>query len=110
MALTGRRSRNRTDKDLNSIYCNFVTSVQPPPGCSNPHDLTTTALIDTGANITLLQTGAPAKQSSNQTDAKSVTQPNGTLLTTETIPLFLNRLPASEEEHHGGDKIYLLDL
>eukprot|EP00804_Cyclotella_cryptica_P023350 CCRYP_000480-RA/>CCRYP_000480-RA protein AED:0.37 eAED:0.37 QI:0/-1/0/1/-1/1/1/0/217 len=96
------------DKDLTTIYCNFITSVQPTPGCfcphdltsSNPNDLTTTALLNTGANISLLQAGAPAHRASSQTFAKTVTQPNGTLLATETLLLFLNKLPANAQIAH----------
>eukprot|EP00804_Cyclotella_cryptica_P006017 CCRYP_000256-RA/>CCRYP_000256-RA protein AED:0.40 eAED:0.40 QI:0/0/0/1/0/0/3/0/362 len=54
-----------TDNNLTTNYCNFVTSVQPTPGCSNPNNLTTTALLDTGANISLLQDGAPAQKSTH---------------------------------------------
>eukprot|EP00804_Cyclotella_cryptica_P000188 CCRYP_016177-RA/>CCRYP_016177-RA protein AED:0.43 eAED:0.43 QI:0/-1/0/1/-1/1/1/0/196 len=95
------------------MYCNFVTSVQPTPGCSHPHDLTlskpndltTTALLDTGANISLLQAGAPAHRASSQTSAKTVTQPNGTLLTTETLLLFVNKLPSNAQIAHRSPGI-----
>eukprot|EP00804_Cyclotella_cryptica_P022689 CCRYP_012483-RA/>CCRYP_012483-RA protein AED:0.32 eAED:0.32 QI:0/0/0/1/0/0/3/0/684 len=103
----------RTDNNLTTIYWRFVTSVQPTPGCShthdltssNPNDLTTTVLLDTGANISLIQTGAPAHRAPSQTSAKIVTQPNGTLLTTETLLLFLNKLPANAQIAHRSPGI-----
>eukprot|EP00804_Cyclotella_cryptica_P013267 CCRYP_007042-RA/>CCRYP_007042-RA protein AED:0.32 eAED:0.32 QI:0/0/0/1/0/0.33/3/0/993 len=96
---------HRTDNNLTTTYCNFVTSVQRTPGCSNPNNLTTTALLDTGANISLLQDGAPAHKASTQTSAKTVTQPNGTLLTTETLLLLLNKLPANAQTAHRSTGI-----
>ena len=79
--------------------------MQPTPGCSNPNNLTTTALLDTGANISLLQDGAPAYKASTQTSAKTVTQPNGTLLTTDTLLLMLNKLPATAQIAHRSPGI-----
>ena len=75
------------------IHSNLVNSTQTTPGCTNPPDLNNTALIDTGANITLLQAGAPANQAPVQTATKSVSQPKGSLSTTENLLLLLNKLP-----------------
>eukprot|EP00804_Cyclotella_cryptica_P016763 CCRYP_002057-RB/>CCRYP_002057-RB protein AED:0.42 eAED:0.42 QI:0/0/0/1/0/0/2/0/226 len=57
----------------------MVNSV-PTPGCTNPDDLNTTAIINTGAN---------------QTQPKAVIQPKGPILTTRNLILLLNKLPAN---------------
>eukprot|EP00804_Cyclotella_cryptica_P013677 CCRYP_016128-RA/>CCRYP_016128-RA protein AED:0.64 eAED:0.45 QI:0/0/0/0.5/1/1/2/0/272 len=57
------------------------------------------------ANISLLQAGAPAHRAPSQTSAKTVTQPNSTLLTTETLLLFLNKLPANAQIAHRSPGI-----
>eukprot|EP00804_Cyclotella_cryptica_P023578 CCRYP_011920-RA/>CCRYP_011920-RA protein AED:0.46 eAED:0.46 QI:0/0/0/1/0/0/2/0/203 len=72
------------NNNLKAIYCNFVASIQSTPGFTNPLNLNTTALIDTGTNISLLQSGALAQRADKQTSSKSVIQPKGTLLTTKT--------------------------
>ena len=74
-------------------------------GCANPPDLNSTALIDTGANISLLQTGAPATRASTQLANMSVTQPKGSLFTTETLLLLLNKLPNSARVAHRAPGI-----
>jgi hypothetical protein len=77
-----------------------VDSLHVTSGCTNPDNLATTALIDTGANISLLQQGAPAIKAPTQEPTKSVTQPKGNLLTTETLLLLLNKLPSSARIAH----------
>ncbi|KAL7474761.1 hypothetical protein ACHAW6_000714, partial [Cyclotella cf. meneghiniana] len=72
------------------------------PGCANPPNLNTTALLDTGANISLLHSDAPAQQSPAQLPTKCITQRKGTLITTETLLLHLNKLPAQARiAHHS---------
>jgi len=84
------------------IRSNLVNLTQTPPGCANPPDLNNTVLIDTGANITLLQTGAPATRAPIQTATKSVTQPKRSLSTTENLLLLLNKLPVQARiAHHA---------
>eukprot|EP00804_Cyclotella_cryptica_P012573 CCRYP_014710-RA/>CCRYP_014710-RA protein AED:0.34 eAED:0.26 QI:0/0/0/1/0/0/2/0/588 len=57
-------------------------------------NLNTTAIIDTGANISLLNTNAPASCSQEQSLPKSIIQPKGPILTTtENLVLLLNNLP-----------------
>eukprot|EP00804_Cyclotella_cryptica_P022290 CCRYP_018111-RA/>CCRYP_018111-RA protein AED:0.33 eAED:0.46 QI:0/0/0/1/0/0/4/0/293 len=80
-------SQQDTDLNLNTNYCNLITPVQNTPGCTN-------ALINIGANISLLQLGAPAQQADTQMANKSILLPKGTFLTTETLLLLLNKLPA----------------
>eukprot|EP00804_Cyclotella_cryptica_P024308 CCRYP_020873-RA/>CCRYP_020873-RA protein AED:0.26 eAED:0.26 QI:0/0/0/1/1/1/3/0/386 len=58
-----------------------------------------------GANISLLQDRAPAQKAPTQTSAKTVTQPNGTLLTTDTLLLMLNKLPATAQIAHRSPGI-----
>lgn len=89
--------------NLNTLNCCYlVDSLHITSGCTNPDNLATTALIDTGANISLLQQGAPAIKAPTQEPTKSVTQPKGNLLTTETLLLLLNKLPSSTRiSHHA---------
>jgi hypothetical protein len=70
----------------------------PTPGCGNPDNLNTTAIIDTGANISLLNTNAPATRLRQQTPPKSIIQPKGPVLTTtENLVLLLNKIPPNAQ-------------
>jgi hypothetical protein len=92
--------------NLNTLNCcHLINSRHPTPGCVNPHTLSSTALIDTGANISLLQTGAPASRVHHQRAPKSVKQPKGNLATTETLQLLLNKLPATARIAHRSPGI-----
>jgi hypothetical protein len=94
------------DLNLNALnFCYLINSIQTTTGCTNPNDLATTALINTGANISLLQTGAPATRTTTQDTTKSVIQPKGTLTTTETLQLLLNKLPTSACTAHRSPGI-----
>jgi len=90
--------------NLNTSLCTLVNSANTP-GCANPSDLNTTALIDTGANISLLQLGASAQRADTQLPNKSVLQPKGTLVTTETLLLHLNKLPPQARIAHRSPGI-----
>ncbi len=91
--------------NLKTKFCYLTSTTQPTPGCNNPPDLSTTALLDTGANISLLQLEAPAQRAPTQQANKSVTQPKGTLLTTETLLLLINKLPTQARIAHRSPGI-----
>jgi hypothetical protein len=106
-SLTVRASRRKGSdinlKTLNSCY--LVNSLPITSGCANPTNLSTTALIDTGANISLLQHGAPSSRAPTQLPSKSVNQPKGNLLTTETLLLLLTKLPSQARIAHRAPGI-----
>ncbi len=58
-----------------------------------------------GANISLFQTGAPADRTKLQTAPKCVTQPKGSLVTTESLLLLLNKLPVQARTAHRAPGI-----
>ncbi|KAL7477012.1 hypothetical protein ACHAW6_002833 [Cyclotella cf. meneghiniana] len=67
-------------------------------GCDNPENLNNTAIIDTGANISLLDVNAPAERCRHQTPPKSIIQPKGPMLTTTAnLVLLLNKLPTEAQ-------------
>ena len=91
--------------NLNTLNCcHLINSRHPTPSCANPSSLTSTARIDTGTNISLLQTGAPAIRADHQTATKSV-KPKGSLTTTETLQLLLNKLPSPAHMAHRSPGI-----
>ena len=65
------------------------------PSCTNPPDLqTTTAFIDSAASISLLGSKAKCALAKLQERAKQLGIPDGgTMMTTETLTLLLNKLP-----------------
>ncbi|KAL7483513.1 hypothetical protein ACHAW6_009155 [Cyclotella cf. meneghiniana] len=87
------------------LQCHLVNSSYTTPGCTNPQNLNTTALLNTGANISLLQTGAPADRTKLQTAPKCITQPKGSLVTTESLLLLLNKLPVQARTAHQAPGI-----
>ncbi|KAL7478261.1 hypothetical protein ACHAW6_004033, partial [Cyclotella cf. meneghiniana] len=89
---------------LNTSLHHLVNSTTTP-GCANPPDLNTTALLDTGANISLLHSDAPAQRSPTQLPIKCITQPKGTLVTTETLLLHLTKLPTQARIAHRSPGI-----
>ncbi|KAL7487910.1 hypothetical protein ACHAW6_013489 [Cyclotella cf. meneghiniana] len=91
---------NNTLKLDSHLQCHVVHSFTTTPGCTNPQNLNTTALLDTGANISFLQVGAPANCTKLQTAPKRITQPKGSLVTTENLLLLLNKLPVLARNAH----------
>ena len=70
-------------------------------GCSNPSNLSNTALVDAGANVTLLGALAPANTAAFQLPTKRMFQPAGTsFFTTGTLELLLSKLPKAAREAH----------
>ena len=68
----------------------------PTPGWDNPDDINTTAIVDTGANISLLNTNTPVKRLLQQTPPKSIIRTKGPMLTAmENLVLLLNKLPTN---------------
>ncbi|KAL7481609.1 hypothetical protein ACHAW6_007288 [Cyclotella cf. meneghiniana] len=91
-------SRQTTDyKIINYIYLT--------PGCTNPPDLHTPALLDTAANISLLTTNALALQDPINLSSKIIIQPSGDLITTSSCAsLSLPKLPPSAKHaYHVQD-------
>ncbi|KAL7478349.1 hypothetical protein ACHAW6_004114 [Cyclotella cf. meneghiniana] len=90
----GTKRKEADYKIINSIY--FT------PGCTNPPNLTTTALLDTAANISLLTPHAPAQRNMTTLPTKTIMQPSGdTLTTTGNVTLLLPKLPqAAKEAYH----------
>ena len=58
-----------------------------------------------GANISLLQTGAPADGTKLQTAPRCITQPNELLVTTESLLLLRNKLPIQARTAHHAPGI-----
>ncbi|KAL7475994.1 hypothetical protein ACHAW6_007122, partial [Cyclotella cf. meneghiniana] len=84
----------------------LLCSATVSSGCENPSNLSSTALLDTAANISLLTDGAPAEKISQQYTPKSVMQPKGDRLhTTENLLLLLNKLPLIAREAHRAPGI-----
>ncbi len=80
-----------TDKLVNSVYLT--------PGCTNPPDLNTTALLDTTANISLLTPQAPAQITMTLLPPKTIMQPSGNTLTTSgNVTFLLPKLPPAAKE------------
>ena len=75
-------------------------------GCANPPDINTTALVDSAANVLLLDNGAPAIKSATQLPTKTILQPAGArMFTTKTMELLLAKLPKSSREAHRAPGI-----
>ncbi|KAL7475158.1 LOW QUALITY PROTEIN: hypothetical protein ACHAW6_001084, partial [Cyclotella cf. meneghiniana] len=80
-----------TDKLVNSVYLT--------PGCTNPPDLNTTALLDTSANIFLLTPQAPAQITMTTLPPKTIMQPSDDTLTTSgNVTLLVPKLPPAAKE------------
>ena len=58
-----------------------------------------------GANISLLQTGAPADGTKLQTAPRCITQPKGSQVTTESLLLLLNKLLVQARTAHQAPGI-----
>ncbi|KAL7482869.1 hypothetical protein ACHAW6_008524 [Cyclotella cf. meneghiniana] len=91
------------DLNLNHVFINLLKTT---PACTNSQNLNTTALPDTGANISLLQMGAPAVLAKPQTAPKCITQPKGSLVTTENPLGLLNKLPVQARNAHRAPGIF----
>ncbi|KAL7480576.1 hypothetical protein ACHAW6_006261 [Cyclotella cf. meneghiniana] len=90
-APAGASRRNPDYKIINSVY--FT------PGCANPPNLNTTALLNTAANISLLTTNAPAPQDAITLPVKTIMQPSSDTFTTSGNPtLSLPKLPQSAKQ------------
>ena len=67
----------------------------PTPGCDNPNNLNTMAIIDTGANISLLNTNAPA-------DGQMMPTAN----TVEVNPAKQSKANPNTTQKGGNEEIY----
>ncbi|KAL7477931.1 hypothetical protein ACHAW6_003712, partial [Cyclotella cf. meneghiniana] len=86
---TSRETTNH--KIINSVY--FT------PGCTNPSNLNTTALLDTAANIFLLTPNAPALQDATTLPVKTIMQPSwDTLRIAGNATFLLSKLPQSAKQ------------
>lgn len=72
----------------------YINNLNGSPGCTPPHDLSTTYLVDTAASISLLGLKAPAKESQHQLPVQDILQPDGSdIWTKKTLEILLNNLP-----------------
>ena len=76
-----------------------MNNALPTSGCDNPINLSNTALVDAGANVSLLGALAPANTAALQLPCKKMLQPSGTsFFTTGTLELLLSKLPKQARE------------
>jgi hypothetical protein len=72
----------------------LANNIYSTSGCANPSNLDTTALVDSAANVSLLNSNAPANKAKTQLPTKTIIQPAGArMFTTTTLELLLNKLP-----------------
>ena len=88
--------------NINSIISvKLANNIYLQPGCANPLDINTTALVDSAVNVLLLSNDAPAIESATQLPTKTIIQPAGSrIFTNKTMELLLNKLPKAAKEAH----------
>ena len=83
------------------ISVKLTNNIYLQPGCANPPDINTTALVDSVANVSLLANGAPANDSTTQLPTKIILQPAGApMFTTKTMELLIAKLTNASREAH----------
>ena len=83
------------------ISVKLAKNIYLQPGCANPPDINTTALVDSAVNVSLLANDAPANKSATQLPKKTILQPAGArMFTTKMMELLLAKLPKSAREVH----------
>ena len=83
------------------ISVKLANNIYLQPGCTNPPDIITTALVDSAANVLLLDNGAASNESATQLPTKTILQPSGARMsTTKTMELLLAKLPKAAREAH----------
>ena len=80
---------------------NLVKKLILNPGCNNPNNIHTTALIDSDANITLLENISPSNTAYIIPEKNITMKPKGTKMKTrETLQLLLNKIPEPSRKYH----------
>ena len=88
---------NRIKLETNNLVKNLILN----PGCNNPNNIHTTALIDSDTNITLLDHLAPSNTAYIIPENNITMKPKGTKMKTrETLQLLLNKIPEPSREYH----------
>ncbi|KAL7531195.1 hypothetical protein ACHAXR_003897, partial [Thalassiosira sp. AJA248-18] len=85
---------------------NLANNVSSYSGCANPPDINSTALVDSAANVTIINHDAPATEATTQLPTKSIIQPAGArMFTDKTMELLLSKLPKAARAAHRARKL-----
>ena len=83
------------------IYVKLANIIYLQPRCDNSPDINTTALVDSAANVSLLDNGAPANESATEIPTKTILQPSGArMFTTKTMELLIVKQTKASREAH----------